>query len=676
MSPSAAIAVDTATIQRAYSVLHVKSIDVEGRTISGVASTPTPDRMGDIVVPLGMKFKNPSPLLLFHDTTRPVGTVKFDKPTEDGLTFTAKLVDPAEVTSESLRERVTEAWESIKLKLIRGVSIGFRPLDDGIELNPKTGGLVFTKTEILELSLVTIPANSEATILSIKQFDQAGSGRSTTTPVVSGSVRVSLKGTRGDPKMTTNAKSIAERLVSFREEKSAKVQRMNALMGTDDGSTFDAEQQAEYDTLKTEVKALTDHIARMEELEELNKSVAAPVAGSDPVAAAKARGGDPNPRITVRDTLPKGMGFARSVKAAVVARLDGRDVLAVAKQMYPSDERLHAHLAHMQNIPNIIMQLKAAVPAATMNNTTWAGALSDPTNLAEEFIEFLRPATIVGRLNLRNIPTNVRLIEQTQGGTGYWVGQGAAKPLTAFGYAPVTLGPTKVAAIAVATEEQLRFSTPSLDMLIRDGLRDALVERVDRDLLDPAEAGTANVQPASLTNGVTPLSSAGTSSDNIRTDISKLVQALRTANLRGPIAVVLPDSLLTAMAWMVNSLGQPEFPGLNGDGGTFNGIKFIGSEYVANASGSGNMVVAIAEREVFMSDDGGVRVDASREASLQMLDNPTNNSATATATTMVSMWQTNSVAYRGEWFVNWQKRRSDAVAFIDDVNWGSVGSPE
>lgn len=287
----------------------------------------------------------------------------------------------------------------------------------------------------------------------------------------------------------------------------------------------------------------------------------------------------------------------------------------------------------------------------------------------------MRPATIIGRLNLRPIPTNVRLIEQTQGGTGYWVGQGAPKPLTAFGFSPITLSPTKVAAIAVATEESLRYSTPSLDGIIRDSLRDALVQRVDEDLLDPTQAGTANVQPASLTNGLVAMTSAGTSADNARTDLANLVQALRSQNLRGPITVVLPDSLLTGMMFMVNSLGQPEFPGLDGDGGTYKGIRFISSEYVANASGAGNMVVAIAEREVFVSNDGGVRVDASDQVSLQMLDNPTNNSATATPTTMVSMWQTNSVAFRGEWFINWQKRRSSAVAYIDDVNWGSVGSP-
>ena len=47
----------------------------------------------------------------------------------------------------------------------------------------------------------------------------------------------------------------------------------------------------------------------------------------------------------------------------------------------------------------------------------------------------------------------------------------------------------------------------------------------------------------------------------------------------------------------------------------------------------------------------------------------------ATPTTMVSMWQTNSIALRAERFINWDKRRDEAVVYMDDVNWGSVGSP-
>jgi hypothetical protein len=101
----------------------------------------------------------------------------------------------------------------------------------------------------------------------------------------------------------------------------------------------------------------------------------------------------------------------------------------------------------------------------------------------------------------------------------------------------------------------------------------------------------------------------------------------------------------------------------------------ITSQYLANRSGAGNLVVAVNAGDVFLADDGQVTVDVSREASLQMLDNPTNSSSTGTPTTMVSMFQTNSIAIRAERFINWAKRRSGAVVYMDDVNWGSIGSP-
>ncbi len=68
---------------------------------------------------------------------------------------------------------------------------------------------------------------------------------------------------------------------------------------------------------------------------------------------------------------------------------------------------------------------------------------------------------------------------------------------------------------------------------------------------------------------------------------------------------------------------------------------------------------------------GEVVIDASGEASVQMLDNPTNNAQAGTPTTMVSMWQTDSVAVRAIRHINWAKRRSTAVAYIKDAAYVS-----
>lgn len=663
-------------MHKAYSLLHVKSIDEDKRIITGVATSPTPDRMGDIVEPDGITFKNPLPLLLYHDSRQPVGTAKLDKPTKDGVTFTAQIATIAE--PGRLQERVDEAWQSVKNRLLRGVSIGFRPLNEAMDFMQDSGGIRFRETEILELSLVAIPANVDATIASIKSFDTTAAAPGSAVRVV----KATSPGASGSRPKETAMKTIQEQISSFEATRQSKAARMTEIMSkaADEGVTLDQAQTEEYDGLELEVKSIDAHLTRLASLEDANKKTAKPVDGSSAAAAAATRGG--HMQIRVEETLPKGIGFARAVKACVVARLDGRNMLDVAKEMYPSDDRLHKHISHVINLPNLVNQMKAAVPAGTTTNTTWANALVDPTNLAGEFIEYLRPATIIGKFgtgvipSLRRVPFNVRMIEQTQGGTGYWVGQGAPKPLTAFGFAPVTLAFTKVAAISVITEELARFSTPSAEQLVRDGLRDALVERIDRDFIDPAEAGTTNIQPASITNGLTALTSAGTSADNARTDMANILADFVQANQNPEgLVLIMPTTLALALSFMVNSLGQPEFPGLTMNGGTINGIPVITSQYAANASGGGNLVIAVNAREVFLADDGQVTIDASREASLQMLDNPTNNSATAVATTMVSMWQTNSIALRAERFINWAKRRTEAVVYMDDVNWGSIGSP-
>lgn len=150
---------------RAYSVLEVKSIAEDKRIIRGVATTPSTDRVGDIVEPLGVEFKNPMPLLWQHQHDKPVGTVKFDRPTEKGITFEAELPQIRE--AGTLRDRIEEAWQSIKAGLVSAVSIGFRPIEYAFM---DEGGIRFIKSEIFELSLVTIPANADAVITS-KNFD-------------------------------------------------------------------------------------------------------------------------------------------------------------------------------------------------------------------------------------------------------------------------------------------------------------------------------------------------------------------------------------------------------------------------------------------------------------------------------------------------------------------------
>jgi HK97 family phage prohead protease len=153
---------------RAYSVLEIKAVDEDKRTVRGIATTPTVDRVGDIIDPMGVKFQNPLAFLWQHRHDQPIGSVKFDKPTKDGITFEAEIAKTDE--PGTLKDRLDEAWQSIKMGLVRAVSIFFRPIEYAFMDN---GGIRYSETEVYELSAVTIPANSDALITTVKSIDAA-----------------------------------------------------------------------------------------------------------------------------------------------------------------------------------------------------------------------------------------------------------------------------------------------------------------------------------------------------------------------------------------------------------------------------------------------------------------------------------------------------------------------
>lgn len=153
---------------RAYSVLEIKSVDEDSRVIRGIATTPSVDRVGDIIDPLGVKFSNPMAFLWQHQHDKPIGTCKFEKPTAKGIEFEAEIARTDE--PGTLKDRLDEAWQSIKAGLVRAVSIGFRPIEYAFMDN---GGIRYSETEVYELSAVTIPANSDALITTIKSLDAA-----------------------------------------------------------------------------------------------------------------------------------------------------------------------------------------------------------------------------------------------------------------------------------------------------------------------------------------------------------------------------------------------------------------------------------------------------------------------------------------------------------------------
>ena len=129
---------------------------------------------------------------------------------------------------------------------------------------------------------------------------------------------------------------------------------------------------------------------------------------------------------------------------------------------------------------------KGNVGAGSTASGNWAADLVlDEGGSFADFAEYLRPATIVGKFgqgsipSLRNVPFRTALGISTSGGAGYWVGEGLAKPLTSFNFDKTFLEPLKCANIVVLTEELLMSSATNAEVLVRDEMRNALVELID-----------------------------------------------------------------------------------------------------------------------------------------------------------------------------------------------------
>lgn len=645
-------------MNRAYSLLTLKALDEEQRIIEGVATTPVTDRAGDIVEPRGAKFALPLPLLWQHRSDSPIGHVLKADVSDDGIRIRAQLAKTE--TPGALKDRLDEAWEAIKIGLVRGLSIGFKAIES-VDIQG-TWSQRFVSWEWLELSTVTIPANADASITVVRSMDEAIRAASGPPKSLPGAAGLPVK--MHTPKAREGSMDIAKQIQGYEATRQAKAAELLAIMekSATSGETLDAEQSERYDTVEREISSIDGHLKRLRDLERLSAAAAKPV---DLTPKAPGQKDAPAPeRVIVKGPaeVAPGILFARVVKAMGQAHKKHRDVAQIARELYPDDPRIE----------------KAAVAAGNTISGWASGLVGDETGVFADFLEFLRPQTILGKFgtggipSLRRVPFRTPLVAQTSGGSGYWVGEGKPKPLTSFGFSRTTLEPLKVANIAVVTDELLRSSSPSAEQIIRDQLVAALRERLDIDFIDPDKVAVANVSPGSITNGIVTIPASGTGdADDIRTDIKALMGAFLDAD-NPPQAGVWIMSAKTALAasLLTNALGQSEFEGINMNGGTLFGMPVITSEHVPTAN-YGPIVVLVNASDIYLGDDGGFEVDVSREASLQMDSAPaTQDALTGTGTSLVSLWQTNSVGFRAERVVNWARRRTSGVAVLADVAWG------
>ncbi|MCG7403020.1 phage major capsid protein [Caballeronia zhejiangensis] len=462
--------------------------------------------------------------------------------------------------------------------------------------------------------------------------------------------------------------SIQEQIAAYEARRATASARMVEIMeaSAEAGATLDTAQQEEFDGLQADIEAVENHIKRLKSIEVQMVRSASPIIVTDQASAAAVRApvgamttADARP-VTMQRNLPKGLAFTRYAIALARSRGNLMQALEVSR-------------GWRDTTPEVETVLRAAVAAGTTTDPAWAAPLVEYQNMTGEFIELLRPATIIGRINgFRRVPFNIQMPAQKTSSTAQWVGEGKPKPVSALSFETMRLGFAKVAGIVVLTDELVRFSNPSAEGIVQRDLVETITQLLDHDFVDPAKAEVPDVSPESITHQATYIDASGDTADALRWDVRSLFSAFtaNNASVAGAYWIMDPVIALT-IGMMVNPLGQAEFPGIDQNGGVLYGLPVICSTNIPKDANDLYYIILVKPSEVLMADDGGVTLDASREASLQM-----DSAPVAGASQLLSLWQNNMIALRAERFINWKARRALACAYIRGANYGAPEAPD
>jgi hypothetical protein len=350
--------------------------------------------------------------------------------------------------------------------------------------------------------------------------------------------------------------------------------------------------------------------------------------------------------LDTQTTAQKGLAAIRFVRALAIADGDPVTALAFAERQNWSDRH------------RIVTALKATVDAV---DTDAAAALIAPVGV--DFAEFLRPLTVVGRLQgMRRAPFETRLVGMTAGAVAHWVGEVAPKPATfaALAEQETRLNSRKVVAFYLATVELMRASAPVGERLLLAEWGRAAAQAVDIAFLDPANSGDDTMPPA-VTHGAATHASTGSTLAQIDADLALLVGSLNDAgsSLEYATWIMHPRTALY-LARLRGTGGALAHPGMTARGGELLGLPVLTSANVqiASTTGSPTTISLIDGDGILLADDGEATLSVARHASVQADDDPQ-----AGAQAMISLWQQNMIGLRAERFINWRARR-DAIASV------------
>jgi HK97 family phage prohead protease len=640
-----------------------------------VMSDETPDRMGDVIESAGWdvaEFRK-NPIALFsHQSGFPIG--KWRDVKVDGKQLRGTL----ELAPAGASPRIDEIRALVEAGILRAVSVGFKPkVGSPINVEAPWNGTKYSKQELVECSLVAVPANPNALSvakslhISPETIEMVFAGHG------NGQHLVTREGSTGGHATTPKREegramtiSLSQRIVDARARITDLRDKLKVHMeAIDDTNVSDAQLETSnqlHERITQEEKGLEALVNAEKHLAGSTQKTTELAMASRSVVPAEARQpfspprpfGIPSKKVEPLDYL------ARAGAIALYSHITKRDLDSCRRMVYGDDEATKA-------VTDWIT--KATSPPAMTTVTGWAAELVQQVTTA--FMNILTHKSIFPRLAGLGLSMgfgrNGRIVIPTRSLTptiaGSFVGEGQPIPVRVGQFTSQVLTPKKMAVITTWTREIDEHSIPAIEGLLRQAIQEDTAVAIDTVLLD-SNAATA-VRPAGLVQGVTALTATtGGGFNALVGDIKLLTGALLTGtrgNIRVPCWIMNPQQVMTA--GLIPMPGMSAFPfAAELSAGNLRGWPIIDSGTVP----LGTVMVVDAADFVAVGGDAP-RFEVSDQATLHEEDTTPEPIVDGgePAAPVRSLWQTDTLALRLILPMNWALRRTGVVAWMQNVTW-------
>ena len=631
-----------------------------------VMSDGSVDRMGDVIEPEGWRLDEfqRNPVALFnHDPSFPIGRWRDVGVKKGQLTGRLELMEP-------VSWRLKELHAAVDAGVLRAVSVGFH--SDSFEPLGKSGGRRFTEAELVECSLVSVPANPNA----LSTVKALGLSRETVGLIFGADAfdgdRSASPGSTGAHARNNHAKS-GNRTMLYSERIEAAQKEVVGLQ-EQLANLPDAEDVARVTDLTSRIGEVKEKIFAWVSAEQALGSEAAPI------TVPKERTTIYPPSQPLPASAPKAWAMPKRKETEpgqfILRHMVGKTLAYVTRK--PAEmclEERYGGYGDWDATKGVHQWIeRAATAPATTTTAGWAAELAVVGQ--GEFINAIMAGSIAQPVMARGFSValgrNAQISMPTRAPTptvaGSFVAEGAPIPVRQAGFTAVTIGLKKMAVITSYTREIAEHSTPEIETILRRLIIDDTGTAVDNVFID--NIAESAIRPAGIRAGVAAITAtAGGGFNALVGDLKALVGALAGVNaLRNPI-------------WIMNPVQQIAISLTQNNGGDFpfqadiNANRLLSYSVVVSSTVPAGMVILINADDLMVVQGDTPRFDVSDQATLHYEDTTPLQLVTGAqgsgvvASPSRSLFQTDSLALRMILPMNWALLRTGSVAWTQSVTW-------